>query len=365
MKLLIATDAWHPQTNGVVTTLEHMLPELETFGLEVVVMHPMLFKTFALPGYREIQCARNPLAMRRFLDALNVDAVHIATEGPIGLTTRRWCLRNSRTFTTSLHTKFPEYLRARIGLPVSVGYRFLRWFHSKSKTTLVTTDTQQRELAARGLKNLNVWGRGVDTKLFSPIPNRRPSQGRPIALNVGRVAIEKNLDAFLRLEIDCEKWVVGDGPHRAELEKRYPNVRWLGYRYGAELAQLYGLADVFVFPSKTDTFGLVMLEALACGTPVAGYPVTGPIDVVQHSRTGALNDDLRLAVEEALKIDRSVCRNYALAQDWASVARRLVAAACPQALEKNDESGLSEDSSPTLADDPLAAADNIELRLVR
>ena len=350
MKLLIATDAWSPQTNGVVTTFRQVIPELEALGAETTVVHPEIFKTVPLPGYPEIRVVRNPWAVAGHLDNLEFDAIHIATEGPLGLAARRWCQRAGHRFTTSLHTKFPEYVSQRTGLPVKWGYSFLRWFHAPASTTLITTRTQARELTAWGMKNLTVWGRGVNTQLFRPKcrtshdsehhAEQNPhaeAEGackQPVLLYVGRVAVEKNLEAFLSLEIDGEKWIVGDGPQRGELEERYPEVRWLGYQYGAELAHYYGKADVFVFPSRTDTFGLVMLEAMACGTPVAAYPVTGPIDVVQPGVTGVLDDDLSSAIAGALQLSRAACRSYAETQSWRIVAERLLSATlatCPGA----------------------------------
>lgn len=322
MRVLIVTDAWRPQTNGVVTTLEQTIAGIEALGHEAVVLEPSRFRTLPMPGYGEIRVSLPPLRVGRHIRELAPDAVHIATEGPLGFAARRWLKRRGLPFTTSLHTKFPEYVRARTRLPLSLGYAFLRRFHRPAASTLVTTETQRTELTAWGLEHLRVWGRGVDVEQFRPRPHTpRP---RPVLLYVGRLAVEKNLPAFLDLDHAGHKVVVGDGPQRAALERRHPDVEFLGYRYGDDLAAVYADADVFVFPSRTDTFGLVMLEAMACGTPVAAYPVTGPRDVVADGVTGALDEDLGRAVERALACDRGACRGHAEANDWRVVARRFV-----------------------------------------
>ena len=323
MKLLLVTDAWEPQTNGVVTTLKHARLGLARLGIDTSVIHPGLFKTLPVPSYPEIRIAIDPWRVGRMIEAERPDTIHIATEGPLGLAARRYVVRRGIPFSTSLHTKFPEYVAARTGLPLSIGYKFLRWFHRPSVATLVTTNSLRKELEARGLERLVVWGRGVDTEQFAP--RRRRTRSKPRLLYVGRVAVEKNLEAFLELPCDAAKVVVGDGPARTALEARYPNVEWAGYRYGAELADYYANADVFVFPSRTDTFGLVMLEAMACGTPVAAFPVTGPIDVVIEGVNGALDPDLGRATSRALTIDRKQCRRFALANGWDAIARRMAA----------------------------------------
>ena len=323
MKLLLITDAWEPQTNGVVTTLKQVTEELIQRGFDLAVLHPGLFKTLPLPSYPEIRVAINPWRVRRMILRERPDTIHIATEGPIGIAARLFLTGRSIPFSTSLHTKFPEYIASRTGLSPAIGYAFLRWFHRAASATLVTTASHRRELASWGLTHLVVWGRGVDTRRF--VPRRRCSGARPRLLYVGRVAVEKNLEAFLELRCEASKIVVGDGPARAALQMRYHDVEWAGYRYGADLADYYGDADVFVFPSRTDTFGLVMLEAMACGTPVAAYPVTGPIDVVVDGVNGALDADLGAAVRRALTIDRNECRHFALAHGWDAVARRMMA----------------------------------------
>jgi len=323
MKLLLITDAWEPQTNGVVTTLKQVGGELEHLGLDVCVAHPGLFNTIPMPSYPEIRIAINPWRIGRLIMSQCPDTIHIATEGPLGIAARRFLARRSIPFSTSLHTKFPEYVAARTGLSPSIGYAFLRWFHEPSTATLVTTTSHRRELETWGLEHLVVWGRGVDTRQFAPRP--RPPHARTRLLYVGRVALEKNLAAFLNLACDATKIVVGDGPARAGLQARHPEVEWAGYRYGTELADYYASADVFVFPSLTDTFGLVMLEAMACGTPVAAYPVTGPIDIVVEGVNGALDADLGSAIRRAMRIDRTQCRYFALQNGWDAIARRMAA----------------------------------------
>ena len=321
MKLLLVTDAWSPQTNGVVTTFQQVIGELGKLGVSTRVIEPSAFRSAPLPGYSEIRVALDSWRIGRMVDAERPDAVHIATEGPLGLAARRLFLRRGIPFSTSLHTKFPEYLHVRFRLPLAVGYRWLRWFHRPATATLVTTESHRAELAARGFERLVVWGRGVNTVDFAPAP--RAPRDRPKLLYVGRVAVEKNLDAFLRLDVNANKIVVGDGPARAALEARYPDARFLGYRHGAALAACYADADAFVFPSRTDTFGLVMLEANACGTPVAAFPVTGPKDVVVEGLNGALDADLARAVHRALRIDRGACRCFALRHGWGAIAERL------------------------------------------
>ncbi len=327
-RIFLVTDAWSPQTNGVVTTLQANLRELEAMGRSVTVIHPGLFSTVPLPSYPEIRIAINPRQLKHQVLAARPDSIHVATEGPLGLFARRWLAKRGIPFTTSIHTKFPEYINERIKLPVKMGYRFMRWFHDAAQTSLCTTDTHKQELTAWGLKNLVVWRRGVDTKLFRPQP--RESRVRPKLYYVGRIAVEKSVEDFLTLPHELgDKIVVGDGPQRASLQKRYPNAQWLGYKRGEALAAAFADADVFVFPSRTDTFGLVMLEAMACGTPVAAYPVTGPIDVVEEGRTGSLNNDLGKAVTNALALDRGEIRRTAESQSWAVIAERLLNVQCP------------------------------------
>lgn len=328
MKILLITDAWTPQTNGVVTTLEQIRAGCEMLGHQLTVIEPGSFLTLPMPGYREIQVAISPFSIGKRIRALAPDAIHIATEGAIGLAARRFLVRAGVPFTTSLHTKFPEYIHARTGVPVRWGYAFLRWFHRPAQSTLVTTIRQRDELAAWGMRRLRVWGRGVDTQVFRPLPRQETGQ-RPLLLYVGRIATEKNLAAFLDLTTPGRKVVVGDGPQRVELQRLYPEVEFVGFCQGEALVRWYAAADVFVFPSRTDTFGLVMLEAMACGTPVAAFPVTGPLDLIMEGYTGAMDEDLDLAVERALRCDRAQCRDFAQTQGWERVVKRFLADLVP------------------------------------
>ncbi|MEO3430361.1 glycosyltransferase family 1 protein [Pelagibius sp. CAU 1746] len=324
MKILLASDAWHPQINGVVRTLNRVREELEARGHSFEVICPGQFRTFPCPSYPEIRLAVLPgIGMAKRIEALGADAIHIATEGPIGLAVRNYCVKRGLPFTTSYHTRFPEYLSARLPLPVSWGYAFMRWFHKPSRATMVATDSMKRELEAEGFRNLADWTRGVDTALFRPAAPKALdglNLPRPVHLYVGRVAVEKNIRAFLELPLPGSKVVVGDGPQRAELQAAFPEVYFAGAQQGEELAAHYASGDVFVFPSRTDTFGLVMLEALASGLPVAAYPVPGPLDIVDGAGVGALNEDLRMAVDEAIKQPRSACRSHALRYSWAACA---------------------------------------------
>ncbi len=324
---VIVTDAWLPQTNGVVTTLQTVIKYLPDFGYKVTVIHPGLFDTYPLPGYPEIELARNPRRVKQLILDAEPDSIHIATEGPLGMVARRFCVRNKLPFTTSLHTKFPEYVNERTGMPLRAGYSLIRWFHKAATATLCTTQSHKEELQQWGLRNLVVWGRGVDTRLFRPAALRRPNPKLTL-LYVGRVAIEKNLEALLALDFgeqDVELRIVGDGPQREELQAKYPHAHWLGYRKGQALVDEYAHADVFVFPSKTDTFGLVMLEAMACGTPVAAYPVTGPIDIVSNGTNGHLSESLYDAIQKARHVSRHECRRFAQDNSWEAVARRMAA----------------------------------------
>jgi glycosyltransferase involved in cell wall biosynthesis len=330
MKIALVTDAWLPQTNGVVRTLTITAEKLAQLGHEVVPITPLDFRTVPCPTYPEIRlslfAARR---VRQRLDALDPDAVHIATEGPLGLAARRWCLRRGRDFTTSYHTQFPEYVRARFPIPLGVSYAFLRWFHGKAAHTLVATPSMRTALEARGFRNLVHWGRGVDTNLFRPRDEPFLGLPRPIWLYFGRVSVEKGIEDFLALDLPGTKLVVGDGPAAGALQSKYPAAVFTGYRFGEELARHVACADVFVFPSRTDTFGLVLIEAMACGVPVAAYPVTGPIDVVANGVTGVLSDDLRAAALTALKLDRSACREHALRYTWEAATHQFIATLTP------------------------------------
>jgi glycosyltransferase involved in cell wall biosynthesis len=314
---MIVTDAWFPQTNGVVSTLAQTAAWLGRFGHEVRIINPQDFHSIACPTYPEIRLSIRPYRqVKRSIAEFAPQALHIATEGPLGLSARRFCLQQGMPFTTSYHTQFPQYLRARFPIPLSVSYRALRWFHGAAVRCMVSTASVRQELAAHGFENLATWRRGVDTEVFKPHAKDFLALPRPIAVYVGRVAVEKNIDAFLKMAWAGSKIVVGDGPERARLEKQYPDAKFTGYRFGEDLARHLAAADVMVFPSRTDTFGLVNLEAMACGVPVAAYPVTGPIDVIDDGITGALDLDLATAAQRALKIDPDACRERALRSGW-------------------------------------------------
>jgi len=325
MRLAIVTDAWLPQVNGVVRTLGHTVRELSAAGHEVRVISPADFRTVPCPTYPEIRLSLFAgRSVRRRLDALAPDAVHIATEGPLGLAARAWCLRRNWPFTTAYHTQFPEYLRARFPIPVSLGYAAVRWFHGRAARTLVATPSMWRLLESRGFRNLALWGRGVDTDLFRPRDKAFLDLPRPVWLYFGRVAVEKGIDDFLSLDLPGTKLVVGDGPAAESLRRRYPDVVYAGYRHGEDLAAHIAASDVFVFPSRTDTFGLVLLEAMACGVPVAAYPVTGPIDVVVEGVTGVLGEDLRAAALAALQLSPEACREKALRHSWEAATNQFL-----------------------------------------
>ena len=314
---MIVSDAWSPQTNGVVTTLSQTVASLGRFGHEVEMVTPDHFRTIPCPTYPEIRIALFPYRkVARRIAAFQPHALHIATEGPLGFAARRYCVAHGLRFTTSYHTQFPQYLRSRWPIPTALSYRFLRWFHGAAHACMVSTPTVHRQLADRGFKNLSRWRRGVDTRLFRPRSKEFLTLPRPIAAYVGRVAIEKNVDDFLRMPWVGSKIVIGDGPERARCQSQFPQASYVGYRYGEDLATHLAAADVLVFPSLTDTFGLVNLEAMACGVPVAAYPVTGPIDVVEEGLTGALDTDLAVAAVRALGVDPRACRTRALQSGW-------------------------------------------------
>jgi glycosyltransferase involved in cell wall biosynthesis len=330
LRLALVTDAWLPQVNGVVRTLGHTIREIEAAGHEVTVISPADFRTIPCPTYPEIRLALFAgRTVRKRLDALEPDAVHVSTEGPLGLAARNWCVRRRRPFTTAYHTQFPEYVRARAPIPLSVGYAAVRWFHGRATRTLVTTPSMQRQLEARGLRNLHLWGRGVDTAVFRPRGKDFLDLPRPIWLYFGRVAVEKGIGDFLDLNLPGTKLVVGDGPACEELKRRYPSAVFAGYQHGEDLAAHISASDVFVFPSRTDTFGLVLLEAMACGVPVAAYPVTGPVDVVVDGVTGVLGEDLREAALAALQMDPAACRAHAVAHSWEASTRQFLNALAP------------------------------------
>ncbi len=326
MRVLVATDAWHPQVNGVVRSIEALRREAELLGAEVLTTTPDGWPSMRMPTYPDIRLAlvtASRLGPR--IEAERPDHVHIATEGPIGLAARRHCLRAGRIFTTSYHTHFPDYLAARLPVPRAWSYAWLRRFHNAGRGVMVSTPTVADELSRRGFARVMRWSRGVDHTLFRPRDTSVLDLPRPIFLSVGRVAVEKNVEAFLSLDLPGTKVVVGDGPARGELEARYPAVRFLGTRTGEALAATYSSADVFVFPSRTDTFGIVMLEALASGLPVAAYPVPGPRDVVGGSDAGVLDEDLGAACRAALAIPRERARAFSLDYTWSASARQFLA----------------------------------------
>ncbi len=321
MKVLVATDAWHPQINGVVRTLEALRVNVERLGGEVDFVTPEGFRSFELPTYPGLRLAvPKSREIARRIEAARPDAIHVATEGPIGFAVRRYCLARRLPFTTSFTTRFAEYASARFPVPLSWGYAVMRRFHKPAAATFVSTHSLMAELQNRGFARLRMWSRGVDTNLFDPERAILLDLPRPIFVTVGRIAVEKNLDAFLALDLPGSKVVIGHGPQEAELRRRYPQAIFLGTMSGTTLAAHIAAADVFVFPSKTDTFGIVQLEALASGVPVAAYPVTGPRDVIGDAPVGALDEDLRAACLRALSMDRAACRTHALKYSWASSA---------------------------------------------
>lgn len=323
MRIAIVTDAWHPQVNGVVTTLSWTARCLGEFGHDVEVFNPSAYSTFPLPSYPEIRVAWRPYPrLRAALERFAPHAIHIATEGSLGMAARRYCRRNRLAFSTSYHTQFPQYLRKRAPIPINTSYAFLRRFHAAASLTFVATECQQAELEAHGFRNLVRWGRGVDTDTFRPGDKAFLDDPRPIWIYTGRISVEKGLEDFLALDLPGTKILVGDGPDRNALERAWPEARFVGYRFGEELAAFIAASDVFVFPSRTDTFGLVMIEAMACGVPVAAYPVTGPINVVEQGVTGVLDDDLQVAALAALEVDPAKCVAHARALSWPNATRQ-------------------------------------------
>jgi glycosyltransferase involved in cell wall biosynthesis len=322
MRILIATDAWRPQVNGVVHTLEANAQAAKALGAEVVFLNPEGFPSVGLPSYPGIRLAlpgRREI-FRRIAD-IRPDAIHIATEGPIGHFARWYCMTNRRPFTTSFHTRFTDYAAARFPVPEGWTWAWLRWFHNAGRGTMVSTASLAEELRLQGFRTILRWPRGVDSRLFHPDRAGDLGLPRPVFLAVGRLAVEKNVEAFLALDLPGSKVVVGDGPAREALARRFPDATFLGTRRGAELASIYAAADVFVFPSRTDTFGLVLLEALASGLPVAGFPVAATHDVVGTAPVAALDEDLRSACLTALAIPRAACRHHAEMATWEESAR--------------------------------------------
>jgi glycosyltransferase involved in cell wall biosynthesis len=329
MRIALASDAWHPQVNGVVRSLSTTVEGLRQLGHDVDVIEPSRFWTVPCPTYPEIRlslaCARK---VRRMLDEAQPDSIHIATEGPIGWAARSWCIRNKRHYTTAFHTRFPDYVSIRTGIPVGWIWKVMRRFHGPAERTFTATTSLADELRSRGLERTHLWPRGVDLNQFNPDVPPHPAMAnlpRPILLNVGRVAPEKNIEAFLDLDVEGSKVVVGGGPALDRMKAAYPDVLFLGPKAGAELASTYTAADVFVFPSRTDTFGLVNIEALACGLPVAAYPVPGPADILGEDeqgihggakRIGALDEDLGKAVVRALSAERRAAAVEATHYSW-------------------------------------------------
>jgi glycosyltransferase involved in cell wall biosynthesis len=325
MKVLIVTDAWQPQVNGVVRTLTTTRRELEALGHEVDILSPLEFSTLPCPTYPDIRLSLLPgKRVEKRIRGYAPHALHIATEGPLGLAARRHAIRHGLPFTTAYHTRFPEYVEARFKMPLSWTYRFLRWFHAPSRAVMAPTPKVKADLEAWGFGNVVLWSRGVDLDVFRMQEINRLHTAPPIFLYVGRVAVEKNIEAFLELDLPGSKWVAGDGPALAGLRARYPEVNYLGVLNQQELAEVYASASVFVFPSKTDTFGLVLLEAMACGLPVAAYPVTGPIDVLGNSNAGVMRENLREACLTALGIDRATARAHAEKFSWRAATEQFI-----------------------------------------
>ena len=331
MRIAIVTDAWSPQVNGVVRTLQATKVELEKMGLTVLVISPDLFRSVPCPTYPEIRLAfASTGAVGRMLEEFSPQAVHLATEGPVCLAARRWCLQRDFPFTTAYHTQFPDYVAARTGVNPEWVWRYIKWFHGPAQAILAATPSIADTLRAHGLTKLRHWGRGVDLATFgnaAPDPAIRALPG-PVMLYVGRIAVEKNIEAFLTATHPGSKVLVGDGPAFAALKAKFQQAHFLGPRFGADLAAAYAAADVFVFPSKTDTFGLVMIEALASGTPVAAYPVTGPVDVLSPE-SGAMAENLDDAIAQALTRDRAACAAYGQTFTWAASARQFLQALVP------------------------------------
>jgi glycosyltransferase involved in cell wall biosynthesis len=331
-RILIITDAWKPQVNGVVRTLVTVADELRSMGHVVEVIGPDRFRTMPCPTYPDIALSLLPRRrLVRMIEDFRPDALHIATEGPLGLAARRWAKRTGFAFTTAFHTRFAEYIHARTRMPMRPIYAWMRRFHGAGQGTMVATQSLRDELASRGFRNIRSWSRGVDLDLFKPFPREEWNLPRPIFIYVGRVAVEKNIGAFLDLDLPGSKVVVGGGPQLATLKRAYPDVTFTGPRHGEALARAYAGADVFVFPSLTDTFGLVLLESLACGTPVAAFPVTGPKDVLADAegKIGAINTDLRAAALDALTADRLACRGHAEQYSWRACAEMFLSHLVP------------------------------------
>lgn len=322
MKILIITDAWFPQVNGVVTTYSNIISQLSKRNIEVEVLHPGKFYSLPLFFYNEIKAAINPWKVIQKIKKSDADYIHIGTEGPLGIVSRIYLSYKKIPFTSAVHTKFPEYLNLHIKVPLSITYALMRWFHKRSHSVLVNTKSHKEELEKRGFRNLSIWSRGIDFKKFKDTSIKL--NHKDYLLYVGRVSKEKNIEAFLNIETTHEKVVVGDGPYRQTLQKKFPRVKFVGCKTGPELAAWYRNASVFVFPSMTDTFGIVVIEALFCGVPVAAYPVTGPLDIVEEGITGSLDHDLKKAIDKALQINRENCTKNAKKYIWRNVAEQFI-----------------------------------------
>jgi glycosyltransferase involved in cell wall biosynthesis len=335
MRIALVSDAWRPQINGVVRTLETTVAKLRARGHQVETVTPDLFRTIPCPSYPEIRLAiGSGGAVGRTLERFGAEAIHIATEGPLGWSARRWCISHGLPFSTSFHTRFPDYVALRTGLPSGWFWPIVRRFHAPAARIMVATSMLADELARHGLVQTHAWSRGVDLDLFMPGGRRLAAMAslpRPIQLYVGRVAVEKNIDKFLDAPVKGSKVVVGEGPARAHLQQRYPQAHFLGPLHGADLAAAYASADIFVFPSRTDTFGLVMIEALAMGTPIAAYPVQGPLEIIGGAdcRIGAMNEDLAAAIAFALTANPADCVAHARRYSWDACTDQFVAGLCP------------------------------------
>ena len=338
MRIMIVTDAWEPQVNGVVRTLKQTMDELQKMGHTVGIITPNAFKTIPCPTYPDISLSILPRrGVVEQMKAFAPDAIHIATEGPLGLAARSYALKHGLPFTTAYHTRFPEYVQARTRIPLAWTYRFLKWFHGPSVAVMAPTQVVKNDLEKYGFDNVVIWSRGVDLEIFKPQPSKVLNSAHPIFLYVGRVAVEKNIEAFLEIDLPGSKWVVGDGPALKEIKEKYPLVNYLGVLNQYQLAEVYAAADVFVFPSKTDTFGLVLLEAMACGLPVAAYPVTGPIDVLGNSSAGVMHEDLRIACMEALRIPRETARAHAEKFSWKAASEQFAHHLKPVAIRHSEQ----------------------------
>ena len=322
MKILIITDAWFPQVNGVVTTYSNIISQLSKRNIEVEVLHPGKFYSLPLFFYNEIKASINPWKVIQKIKKSDADYIHIGTKGPLGIVSRIYLSYKKIPFTSAVHTKFPEYLNLHIKVPLSITYALMRWFHKRSHSVLVNTKSHKEELEKRGFRNLSIWSRGIDFKKFKDTSIKL--NHKDYLLYVGRVSKEKNIEAFLNIETTHEKVVVGDGPYRQTLQKKFPRVKFVGCKTGPELAAWYRNASVFVFPSMTDTFGIVVIEALFCGVPVAAYPVTGPLDIVEEGITGSLDHDLKKAIDKALQINRENCTKNAKKYTWRNVAKQFI-----------------------------------------